>query len=68
MQRAVDSIFSQETLNFLSLRPVLGLKVSRGDNQLDTCYQFSVKGFNDKKLLNIKCYDKVLDLLSRDGQ
>ena len=44
-----------------------GLKVFTGKNNLDTCYQYGIKaGIKGarQELLNIKIYDKVLDLVS----
>ena len=43
------------------------LKVMRGDNIIETCYQYTVKDQEGEKLLAIKFYDKVLDLVARDG-
>ena len=34
---------------------------------MDTCYQYAVLDNNEDKLLNIKVYDKTLDLIGRDG-
>ena len=34
---------------------------------MDTCYQYAVLDDNEDKLLNIKVYDKTLDLIGRDG-
>jgi hypothetical protein len=41
--------------------------VTRGNNNLDTCYQYAVLDEKKDKLLNIKVYDKTLDLIGRDG-
>ena len=60
-------IFSTESTNFLSLGCINGLHVIRGGNNLDTCYQYTVLGEENDKLLNIKMYDKTLDLIGRDG-
>lgn len=43
------------------------IEITRGDNCLDTCHQFLVKDSDKIKLLNIKIYDKVLDLAGRNG-
>ena len=34
---------------------------------METCYQYAVLDNNKDKLLNIKVYDKTLDLIGRDG-
>ena len=39
----------------------------RGNNNLDTCYQYAVVVEKNDKLLNVKVYDKFLDLIGRDG-
>ena len=44
------------------------LRLIKGDNNLETCYQYAVLDVDNDKLLNIKIYDKTLDLISRDGR
>lgn len=63
----MDKIFSSSATNFLSLTTVSGFELVRGDNNLDTCYQYAVKGDEGTKLLVVKIYDKLLDLLAREG-
>lgn len=46
---------------------VPNLRVCLGDNRLDTCFQYQIKDVSGGKLLNIKIYDKFLDLIGRDG-
>ena len=67
LQAAVESIFTNIHTNFLSLNTVSGLSVTSGDNILDTCLQYCVMGDKGSKLLNVKFYDKILDLISREG-
>ena len=67
LSRAVEQVFSTESTNFLSLNSINGLRVIRGVNNLDTCYQYAVVDEEQEKLLNIKVYDKTLDLIGRDG-
>ena len=43
------------------------LNVSIGDNNLDSCLQFFVTDDQGTKLLNIKFYDKILDLVSKEA-
>ena len=67
LSRTIEQVFSTNSSNFLSLNSVSGLRVIRGDNNLDTCYQYAVVDKEKDKLLNIKVYEKTLDLISRDG-
>ena len=39
----------------------------RGDNNLDTCFQYCVKDCKGDKLLVVKAYDKIQELVARDG-
>ena len=41
--------------------------VTIGDNNLDTCLQFKVKDKNKDHFLTVKAYDKMVDLIARDG-
>ena len=43
------------------------LMVKVAPNNLQTCLQYSISDSDGKKLLNIKFYDKLLELISRDG-
>ena len=67
LQRHVTEVFSVPETNFLALERVTDLVVRRGENVLDSCYQYAVRDSQGHKLLNIKIYDKLLDLLSRNG-
>ena len=64
---AFGDVIENPFSNFLKLNSDLDFKVVLGDNNLDSCYQFVVKDTYGTKLLTIKAYDKVLDLLGRDG-
>ena len=64
---AFGDVIENQSSNFLKLNCDLNYKVVLGDNILDSCYQFVVKDTYGTKLLTIKAYDKVLDLLSREG-
>ena len=46
---------------------VANLRISLGDNRLDTCFQYQVKDPCGNKFMNIKIYDKSMDLCSREG-
>ena len=39
----------------------------RGDNNLATCYQYAVQDGDRCKVLNVKFYEKIIDLISREG-
>ena len=39
----------------------------RGDNNLSTCYQYTVTGAAGCKVLGIKFYDKMMDLIGREA-
>ena len=39
----------------------------RGDNNLATCYQYAVQDGDRCKVLNVKFYEKIIDLMSREG-
>lgn len=67
LSKAIEQVFSLNSSNFLSLNSVSGLRVTRGDNNLDTCYQYAVLDEEKDKLLNVKVYEKTLDLIGRDG-
>ena len=41
--------------------------MNRGSNNFDTCYQYEILDECNGKMLNIKVYDKTLDLIGRDG-
>ena len=43
------------------------LKVHRGDNIMDSCFQYAIVDEEGRKLLNVKIYDKFGDLLSREN-
>ena len=67
LSRATDQTFSNESCNFLSLGCIEGFHVTRGSNNLDSCYQYEILDEANDKILNIKFYDKTLDLIGRDG-
>ena len=39
----------------------------KGNNNLDSCLQYAVKDADGLKLLQVKIYDKIMDLVGRDG-
>lgn len=61
-------LFTSQPPNFLSLGRISDLKVARGQNILDTCYQYHVQNSRNKRVLNVKFYDKFMDLISREDQ
>ena len=44
-----------------------GFTVKRGDNKLQTCYQYAVMDRDQAKVMTVKFYDKTLDLMGREG-
>ena len=62
----VNKIFLSEESNFLKLGKLGGLVTSKGSNNLNSCLQFEVKEQDGERLLNIKAYDKFLDLVGRE--
>ena len=67
LKSAIPNIFQSARTNFLGLDPVADLRVIHGSNNLATCYQFEVINKEGEKILNIKVYDKILDLVGRNG-
>ena len=59
-------LFTSKPPNFLSLGRISDLRVVRGQNILDTCYQYHVQNSRNKRILNVKFYDKIMDLISRE--
>ena len=43
------------------------ITVKIGNNNLPTCYHYTVHDDEDIKILTVKVYDKIIDLVSRDG-
>lgn len=67
LEIALNTIFAYASSNFYSLNPLSGLCVLRGDNILESCYQFVIKDNEAKKIMVVKFYDKIMDLISREG-
>ena len=42
-------------------------KVKKGDNNLVSCYQFKIIVDNERKVLNVKIYDKIMDCAGKEG-
>ena len=63
----IRQIFSSVHTNFLSTNMLSDLRVTKGGNSFASCLQFDIKDDNGVKLLTIKVYDKVIDLISRNG-
>ena len=60
-------MFSYKDTNFLSLVTQPELTVRRGDNIRSTCYQYAVSDRAGCKLLVVRFYDKMLDLIGREA-
>ena len=67
LNSVVPQIFMSDDSNFLSLSSISDFRVRHGSNNLDTCLQYEVVNNAGEKILNVKFYDKVLDLIARDG-
>ena len=67
VQKTIRETFDRMDDNFISLDPLPDLTTRRGDNNLETCYQYAVQDSYGCKVLNVKFYDKMLDLVSREG-
>lgn len=42
LRQSITKIFNDKSLNFLSLHNINDLKVVKGDNNLETCYQYAI--------------------------
>ena len=62
---AMGGILSS-ALNFLGGLDASKVKVTRGGNSIALCYQYVVKDCSGEKLLGVKIYDKVMDLVGRE--
>ena len=67
MEKSINHILSTKNTNFLALGPIDDIRVVSGGNRLDTCFQYAVKNEEGEKLLNIKVYDKLLEMMTRDS-
>ena len=67
LQERIEDVFNHTTTNFFNARHLGELTVNRGDNILPTCFQYAIKNDEGLKLMTVKIYDKVMDLVSRDG-
>ena len=67
LEDELGEIFRDSATNFLSTTPLTGLRLRKGDNNLATCLQYAVLDANDLKILQVKIYDKIMDLVGRDG-
>ena len=67
LQTEITRIFNDYDQNFLCHGLTGDLTVKKGSNCLASCFQFNVLDDDYDKLFTIKVYDKILDLISRDG-
>jgi len=63
----VAECFQEREYAFLAPRGDHQAIVKLGSNNLDTCYQFDICGESRRKAATIKMYDKIQDLVARDG-
>ena len=68
LQGEVSQIFNDLDMNFLSHGITGDLTVKKGKNNHGACFQYGVYDDEDRKLFTIKVYDKVLELISRNGK
>ena len=66
MTEAVEEIFYTDKLSFLANTVPGKFKITRGDNNLSSCYQYAVKDCEGDRLLTVKIYDKMMDLIGRE--
>ena len=65
--QTIRETFNSYEANPVSLDLLPDCTVTRGNNNLDTCYQYAVQDSLGCKVLNIKFYDKIIDLVSREA-
>ena len=63
----IPQIMDRPGGNIVSWTRLPGLVVRTGDNNLHSCFQYRVLDVDGVELLNIKFYDKIMDLVGRDG-
>ena len=67
LEPEINRIFNTYDENFLQHGMTGDLTVRKGSNCLASCFQFDVYDDDYDKLFTLKVYDKILDLISRDG-
>lgn len=67
LRPVIAQMFGNPDTNFLSLEKMENLQVHRGDNIMDSCFQYAIIDEERHKLLNVKVYDKFCDMLSREN-
>ena len=67
LNRVLSAIFDKPGGNMISTCRLAGLQASSGSNTIDSCFQYRVLDDDRSQLLVIKFYDKVMDLVGRDG-
>ena len=67
LEPEINRIFNTYDENFLRHSIIGDLIVKKGSNCLASCFQFDVYDDDCDKLFTVKVYDKILDLISRDG-
>ena len=63
----IPQIMDRPGGNIVSWTRLPGLVVRTGDNNLHSCLQYRILDVDGVELLNIKFYDKIMDLVGRDG-
>ena len=67
LQDLVLNLMGRNQLNYFSHQSPAGLQVEPAGGTLSTCYRYDVIDQNKNQLLIVKIYDKMLDLVGREG-
>jgi hypothetical protein len=68
LKKCIKNIVENEDwFAFYNRYPMKGPRLRDGCNNFETCFQFEVIDQNNFKVLNIKLYDKITELIGRDG-
>ena len=67
LEKNIELLLGSGSTNPLDLSGITDLKITKGGNYLDTCFQHEVWSKDNEKLLNVKAYDKIMDLFGREG-
>ncbi len=67
LQDFVEKRVLSGKFKFFNTNNVAAPRVLNGDNVLNSCFQFKLVDADGIKFMNIKIYDKVLDLIGRDN-
>ena len=63
----ITDVLNCKETNFVSTQNIGPVTVKLGSNIIPSCYQYTVHDQHKRKILTVKLYDKIIDLVSRDG-